>query len=1096
MKDQNQNVWGSIEEKTQDPEFIKASQQEFHELPIVDTASEEGVLEHESSRRDFLKYMGFGLGAATLAAGCDVPVKRAIPYVIKPDEIVPGVATYYATTFVNGGDYVPVLVKTREGRPIKIEGNSMSPITKGGTSARAQAVVLSLYDVNRFPTCGTIGEMNNDAAIKKILKTQKSAKATNRWGDLDKAVMAKLNSNSKIRIITNTVMSPSTKHVFNAFTTKFPNTKVVAYDPVSAAAMLDANEQSFGVRMVPSYEFQKAETIVSFDADFLGTWISPVEFAAKYAEGRKIKDVKKAKMSHHIQVESGMSLTGSNADNRILVKPSEQGAAIAALYNAVASLTGGASISGPKVNARAAAALTKVAKKLVGQKGKSLVIAGVNNLGAQILINKINDMLGNYGSTIDFTAASYQREGSDKAIQDLITEMNGGGVDAVIVYGANPAYDLPNSGDFVTGMSKVGTKISFAPSMDETTALCDFIAPDHHLLESWGDVQAKRGQYSIIQPTISPLFDTRQGQASLLTWAGQTIKSDGGYFEYLKGFWKDYMFPQNTAYASFQGFWDNALHDGVVSMGGGAAITGGCSADASGAASKLEKPSSSEVEISFYETVNIGGGQYANNPWLQELPDPVTRCVWGNYLSVPIIAEPTGKPGGFEYNRFKGVGVNNHYGDIDLMDMEINGVSDRVGAIPQFGQMAGTVALGLGYGRTVAGRSGQDLGGKVGHNIYPWLSTDKDGYTQYHATGVGLSEIVGKAEYASVQYHHTMGITADDSTGKKLNADEAILAYQGSLVDRSIIYNSHVDKLDEFLHLDDKVTGEKGLLAKRAFAKHLNDKSLYPFDEYSKNVYGQGHHWGMYIDLNACVGCGACAVSCMAENNIPVVGKHEVYRHHEMFWLQIDRYYYGDAESPNTVYQPKMCQHCDNAPCENVCPVAATNHSSEGLNQMAYNRCVGTRYCANNCPYKVRRFNWLDYTTADLFPGNQPDLNGEDDDMPYGADNLTRMVLNPDVTVRSRGVIEKCSFCVQRIQTGKLTAKSEARKLRDSDVKTACQTACPTGAIVFGDQNNKNGELYQKMHSPLVYRMLEEVNTQSSVYYTAKVHNRDEALDA
>ncbi len=1095
MKDQNQNVWGSIEEKTQDPEFIKASQQEFHELPIVDTVADESVLKHESSRRDFLKYMGFGLGAATLAAGCDVPVKRAIPYLIKPDEIVPGVATYYASTIVNGGDFCPVLVKTREGRPIKIEGNSMSAITKGGTSARAQASVLSLYDTNRFPTCGTVGELADDIAVKAIMNTQNSDTPGDRWAAIDKYVMGKLTGNSKIRIVTNTVMSPSTKHVFNAFTEKYPNTKVVSYDAVSSAAMLDANEQSFGVRMIPSYEFQKADVIVAFDADFLGTWISPVEYASKYAENRTIKDVKRPKMSRHIQVESGMSLTGSNADNRILVKPSEQGAAVAALYNAVAIKTGGSSVSAPKVNGRAAAALNKLADELVAARGRALVVCGVNNVGAQVLVNKINDMLGSYGNTIDFVHASYQRQGSDKDVQTLITEMNNGLVDAVIVYGANPAYDLPNSAQFVAGMEKVDTKISFAPSMDETTMLCDVVAPDTHLLESWGDVQAKRGHYGIIQPTISPLFDTRQAQVSLLKWAGSSDieGTDTPYYDYLKNFWNNFLFPQSTNYASFQSFWDNALHDGVVAMGGGEAVTGGCAANASAATAKLETPSSSELEINFYETVNIGSGQYAGNPWLQELPDPVTRCVWGNYLSVPLQYE-VDEENNFSYNRFRNVGKTNSYGDIDYMDLEINGISDKVGAIPQFGQMPGTLSMGLGYGREVAGRSGQDLGGKVGNDVYPWLSVDKDGYTQYHVSTLNLSEVVGKGELASVQYHHTMGITGNDTAGEKINVDEEILAFQGSLTDRSIIYNTHVSKMNDFLHLDNKETGEKGLLAKRAFAKHLNEKTLYPFDEFTENIYSQGHHWGMYIDLNACVGCGACAVSCMAENNVPVVGKHEVYRHHEMFWMQIDRYYYGDAENPNTVYQPKMCQHCDNAPCENVCPVAATSHSSEGLNQMTYNRCVGTRYCANNCPYKVRRFNWLDYTTADLFPVNHPLVN--DEEIPFGADNLTRMVLNPDVTVRARGVIEKCSFCVQRIQTGKLTAKSEGRKLRDADVKTACQTACPTGAIVFGDQNNKSGELYQKMHSPLVYRMLEEVNIQPSVFYTAKVHNRDEKLDA
>ena len=359
---------------------------------------------------------------------------------------------------------------------------------------------------------------------------------------------------------------------------------------------------------------------------------------------------------------------------------------------------------------------------------------------------------------------------------------------------------------------------------------------------------------------------------------------------------------------------------------------------------------------------------------------------------------------------------------------------------------------------------------------------------QYSAATVSVSNKVGKdSEFACVQHHHTFGVTGPDADGSIINVDEKAVAtlgtgYQGAITDRSIFYHSHINDVAQW---------QKELDHKREHAQHLNSKTLYP--DHS-TWYEMGHHWGMHIDLNACTGCAACTVACMAENNVPVVGKTEVYRHHEMTWLRIDRYFYGDVNNPNVVYQPMMCQHCDNAPCENVCPVSATNQSSEGLNQMTYNRCVGTRYCANNCPYKVRRFNWLDYNTADLFPINEVPLNGEE--IPHGADNLTRMVLNPDVTVRARGVIEKCSFCVQRLQEGKLVAKKEGRRLKDSDVRTACQTACPTGAITFGDQNNKNDDLGKKMAEPLNYIVLEEVNARSSVTYKTKVNNRDESLDS
>lgn len=1082
MKNKNKAVWIGVEQLNNDPALQEISKQEFFELPIVDQLSEEAVLDAGASRRDFLKYLGFGLGAATIAASCDIPVKKAIPYVIKPDEIVPGVATYYASSFVQGGDYCAILVKTREGRPIKIEGNSLSKVTMGGTSARAQASVLSLYDTSRFSGPG-----------RQTDGTLQSAD----WASIDEEIKGKLNPNAQIRIVSNTILSPTTKKAIADFTAKYPNARLVTYDPVSSSAILQANEESFGQAVVPDYHFERAQVIVSFDADFLGTWVSPTEYAGKYAKNRTLKDPKKPVMSRHIQVESHMSMTGSNADNRILVKPSEQGAAILALYNEIAPAAGGARLSGPSLDADKVAKISKVAKELLGNRGTSLVVSGSNNVGEQVLVNAINNMLGNYGNTLDFNHASLQRQGTDAPIQTLIREMNSGSVDAIFVMdGANPAFDIPNAGQFQTGMSKVGLKVSFAGVPSETSSLCEYITPTNHFLESWGDAEPKRGHYSLIQPTIAPLFKTRESGESLLRWADSDqldATSEMPYHDYLKAHWEQTMFSQQSSFSTFQMFWDSVLHDGVFEVPQ-AAIAVAFSGDTNSAASKIRKPASSELEISFFETVNMGAGQYAANPWLMEMPDPVTRCVWGNYLAIPVVWD--GK------KRFKALNnLNNRegYSEADKVDITVNGVQLKGTAVRQFGQMNGTVSLALGYGRTTTGKTGKALGNNVGINVFPWLTLDANGNTQYYASDVAVSDKSGKEDFACVQYHHTMGVTTkdengevvkDSKTGKPFNIDEkAIMTLgtgsQGALTDRSIIYQANLKDVEDLVH---------HIEHKRHHAEELNVNTIYPYQEYKDEFYDQGHHWGMHVDLNACIGCGACQVACVAENNVPVVGKHEVFRHHEMTWLRIDRYYFGDYENPNVVYQPMMCQHCDNAPCENVCPVAATNHSSEGLNQMTYNRCIGTRYCANNCPYKVRRFNWLDYTTADLFAYNEVDVNGED--IPYGADNLTRMVLNPDVTVRSRGVIEKCSFCVQRIQEGKLTAKKEGRKLHDTDVKSACQTACPTGAIVFGDQNNQEGELHSRMANPLNYLVLEEVNTRSSVLYTAKVVNRSEELDA
>ena len=1138
MKNQNNGVWGSDAELTNDPRFAKAAaKEEFISLPIVDQLSSEEITEKaQTNRRDFLKYVGFGLGAATVAASCDIPVKRAIPYVVKPDSIVPGVASYYASSFFDGSDYCPVLVKTREGRPIKIEGNSMSSITKGGTSARAQASVLSLYDTSRIqgPSAVTDGDVD---------RSRRNGSMT--WAELDAAVGGQLTGRSRIRIVTNTIISPSTKRAIADFSRKYPNTQVVTYDPVSASAMLEANQADFGQEALPSYHFDKADVIVSFGADFLGTWISPIEFAADYSTNRVIKDVKDAKMSRHVQVEANMSLTGSNADNRIIIKPSENGAAIAALAKEL-----GIGGSGPALNERAAAGIKRVAAELKAARGKALVVSGSNNVGEQMLVNAINNSLGSYGNTITWDRPSYQRQGLDRNIQGLIREMNGGGVDAVFVTdGANPAFDIPNADQFAAGMAKVKTKVYFGGVMNETGALCGYAAPTHHYLESWGDAEPKAGVYSLIQPTIRPLFNTRQAEETLLRWAGiiteaaednksaapqmtqQTPEPDtsglgdntsfttvpaadttqnGGeavpvpveyestipqmiaanadaqpYMEYVQQTWRR-LFAAQSKFAIFNMFWDSALHDGVFEGPASGNSAGSYGGSASAGASKISKPSAGELEIVFYETVNVGAGRHLDNPWLTEMPDPVTRTVWGNYLGIPVSWD-----GSNEMQALKGLNPDEVYGYADKVNLTAKGVeADGVTCVRQFGLAQNTVAMALGYGRTVIGQAGKE----VGTNVYPMLRLDANGNTQYYATEVAVSEkIETDKRFPAVQYHHTMGVKAADESGEVINVDEKTVmtvgeGYQGGLVNRSVIFQANLSEVSDLAHRVEEFRKE---------ANHLNDQTLYPFEEYSEEFYSQGHHWGMHVDLNACTGCAACQVACIAENNVPVVGRAEVARHHEMTWLRIDRYYYGDFENPNVVYQPMMCQHCDNAPCENVCPVAATNHSSEGLNQMTYNRCIGTRYCANNCPYKVRRFNWLDYTTADLFPANSIALNGEEygvndnDGTPWGADNLTRMVLNPDVTVRSRGVIEKCSFCVQRIQEGKLTAKKEGRTLRDGEVKTACQTACPTGAITFGDMNNKKSALMQNVDNELNYRVLEEINTQSSVYYSAKVVNRD-----
>lgn len=1063
MKDQtaNNDIWIGSADLNREEAFIEQATREMPDASVASMLAQGSTFSsHTTGRRDFLKYLGFSIGAATIAASCETPMKRAIPYVTKPDDLVPGVANYYATTVINGGDYCSVLVKTREGRPIKVEGNSLSQVSRGGTSARAQAAVLSLYDTYRLRQPKL---RNADGGFDKAS-----------WQQVDEMVSAALKPESRVAIISNSILSPTEKKVLKDFQAKYPNTKIATYDPVSSAAITKAHQQVYGVSMIPGYAFDKAKVIVGIQADFLGSWISPVQFIHQYTSNRRIDEVKGAKMSRHIQIESYMSLAGSNADNRIRITPSETGVVVARLYNKIASATGNSGISAPDPSSELTNAIDKVAAELLKAPGESLVVCGSNNVAEQVLICGINHMLSNEGKTVDLNAYSLQRQGDESQVAAIMNEMNNGNIDVAIVYGSNPVYELPFGEAFGQALSKVPMTVATSIDIDESAALCKVLAPVHHIFESWGDAEPVVGHISMIQPTIAPLFDTRQREVSLLKWMQADpliLASEQPYYEYLKRNWA----------SQGEAVWTKMLHDGVYQYA--APSSGASYRDIAGSVASSITKKGQGPEITFYENVAMGAGQHANNPWLQEMSDPVTRTAWGNYLAIPVAFDGTRKFVGY-----------NNLNDGDYTELKKGDKAIKVPVIKQFGQTPETFALALGYGRTVTGRAGTN----VGVNVTPMLSVDADGLIQYYADGISVSGKQGEEkDFSCVQYHHTMGVTGEDAkTKEQINADEAALVYmtygvvsqgyQGSLVNRTIIRKGHLDHIEQFAH---------DLQEERHHHIELNKKQIYPGHD---EIYARGHHWGMHIDLNTCIGCGACAVACMAENNVPVVGKHEMSIHHEMAWLRIDRYFYGDVNNPSTVYQPMLCQHCNNAPCENVCPVNATNHSAEGLNQMAYNRCVGTRYCANNCPYKVRRFNWLDYTTADLFPINEPDLSlpAGEDDIPYGADNLTRMVLNPDVTVRSRGVIEKCSFCVQRIQEGKLRAKTENRQLRDADVKTACQTACSAGCITFGDMNNPEGDLTKRLASPLNYIVLEEVNTRSAINYQARIINKAEGIDA
>ncbi len=998
--------WKGLDELKNTPEFVETNKNEFAEsLPIEEVLSGSG-LNTVTPRRDFLKALGFGMGAVSLAACQQAPVHKSIPYLVKPEEVLPGVANYYVSSYRGQS----ILVKTREGRPIKIEVNPTGLYDNEGTEAITQASVLDLYDVAK-------------------LRGPKLEHEESTWEKVDTFVKEELNkvqaSGKKIRIISSSLNSPSAKAVIAQFIAQFPNTAHIQVDPVSYSGIIKANADCFGKAVVPQYRFDRADVIVSFSADFLGTWLAASEHTRQYISKRNLDSLKKGKMSRHIQFEAGMSLTGTNADARIATKLSEEGPALIALYNELTgSALGGA--EGISQNKALANAIKLAAKELAAAKGRSLVVCDSNEVAMQTLVNAINSALGNYGVTIDLDNPLTNYAGDDAAFVNFVNEMNTGDIGAVFFLNANPVYSYFSSKSVVEGLEKVALRVSFADREDETGLLCNVLAPTSNFLESWGDENAVEGYYTIIQPTINPVFKTRQAEESLLLWSDSPQKS---YYAFLKDNWEKNLLP--AAGKS----WKELLQTGFVYTGAkpaGVYTMGAVSPAVVKAISDRSKSLKKDIEVRLYESVAIRDGRYANNAFLQELPDPVSKVTWDNYVAVaPKFAEEKG------------------WAEFDMVEVRgANGYTLVLPVLLQPGQAPGTVSIAVGYGRRRAGKAGN----KVGKNAYP-LSGFVNGTVQLFTTA-SIKPAGGKHELAQTQTHHS---------------------YEGRDVIRETSFASY--KKDAYSGTGKPVDHTK--------------YDLWP--EHQK----PGHSWVMAIDLNACTGCGACVVACNVENNIPVVGRDEVRRRREMHWIRIDRYYSFDdkgkaiteeseiAELENmdnvsVVHQPMLCQHCDHAPCETVCPVIATMHSSDGLNHMAYNRCVGTRYCANNCPYKVRRFNWFNYWNDSRFDNY---LNNE----------FTQLMLNPDVTTRSRGVMEKCTMCIQRIQDGRLTAKVGKRPLRDGEIQTACQQACPAGAIIFGDKNDPASRVALALKNERTYYVLEELNVQPGIGYQTKVRNTIEA---
>ncbi|MDT0293435.1 TAT-variant-translocated molybdopterin oxidoreductase [Mesonia ostreae] len=1023
----NKKYWKSVEELNEDSSIVEALQQkEFvEEIPTDEFLGDKETLESSStSRRDFLKFVGFSTAAASLAA-CEGPVTKSIPYVVQPERIVPGVANYYATTIADGFDFSSVLVKTREGRPIKIENNTLGKVNSGA-NARVHASVLSLYDLKRLsgPTIGGEGVS---------------------WGDFDDEVEARLAAlgGKELVLLTQTFASPSTAKLIEEFKGKYPNVRHVIYDTVSETAALDAFEAKYGFRALPNYDFSKATTIVSVGADFLGDWHGGGNDSG-YAQGRIPKN---GKMSRHIQFESNMSMTGANADKRVPVTPSEQKMILAALYGYVSGTT----TSG--LSAKLDDVVIKAKEELRKAGTGAVVVSGIQDIDAQNLVLAINEKLGS--AVMDTANARMIRQGDANEALQLVEDMNSGSVGGIMMVGVNPAYSFPNADEFVEALNKVDLTVSFSSKMDETAVLAEFVGATPHYLESWGDVQMTKNNFSLMQPTIKPLFDTRQFQDCLLSWTD----NDKSYYDYIKETWKGMLGSTS---------WSSALHDGVfestsVSTASSTTESSAAALSASSSARKLSQTEKSKgLELTLYTKVALGDGEQANNPWLQEMPDPITRASWDNYLT---ISKADADALELSNRHVANGGLNGSYVNLKLGNTEVNGIP----VIIQPGQARGSVGLALGYGRKEAIQEEM----QVGVNAYPLYKNFNN------VQDVTIEKAAGEHEFACVQLQNT-------------------LMGRGEIVKETT--------LEIFNTKDKEEWNSVPMVSLNHEETPVTSPEVDLWDSFDRSI---GHHFNLSIDLNACTGCGACVIACHSENNVPVVGKSEIRRSRDMHWLRIDRYYsseetfledtdkkddfsglfgdngslggFGELEHAATqnvqvVFQPVMCQHCNHAPCETVCPVAATSHGRQGQNQMAYNRCVGTRYCANNCPYKVRRFNWFLYNKNEEFD--------------YHMNNdLGRMVLNPDVTVRSRGVMEKCSMCIQMTQKTILDAKREGREIKDGEFQTACSSACSAGAIQFGDINDKESVVYEKKQDDRMYHLLEYVGTKPNVFYHAKVRN-------
>ncbi len=966
MKPENEPLWRSLEEFA-DP----AARQPDKDQELAWRASDEvpGM-----DRREFWKVMGAAMAMAG-ATGCvREPPEKIVPYVRQPAEIVQGEPLFFATAMPLLGNALGLLVKSHMGHPVKVEGNPRHPWSLGATDAFAQASLMSLYDPDRSQAVMHDGRIDSWIEFIGWLASVLSAQSTDHGAQL--------------RLLTGTVISPSEGAQIQALLARFPAARWHQWEPAGGDNARMGAQMAFGEIVNPVYRFDKADVILALDADF----VTNVRYARDFAARRGTRGG--AGMNRLYAAETSFTNTGAIADHRFRVRPTEMELVLRAVAQA-------AGVGGGPVPEQHARWLNPVIKDLLAHRGRSLVVAGDQQPAhLHALAHAVNGALGNIGAAVVYTSSNEASPVNQlDSFRTLVSEMHAGKVDVLVMMGVNPGYDAPADLGFRAALERVGHKIHHGLYVDETGILCDWHVPATMYLEEWSDCAASDGTASIVQPLITPLYQGRSRHQLLAAMLG---RADASPYDTVRNLWRG----RNLS-SDFEGFWRASLHDGVIA--GTAFPERTLTPRAPAAAAGAFVLGAGPYEIQFRPDPSILDGRFANNPYLQELPKPLTKLTWD---AVALVSPKTAAQ----------IGVYS----TGVVRLEFQGRTTEFPLWVQPGHADDCLTLSLGYGRKQAGRVGS-----TGYDAYPLRPSGA------LWSGVGLRVL---------------------PTGKAVKL--ATTQAQQSMESRYPVRLGTLEKFRQDPHFVHKEPFEE---------TPPPELTIYPQWRYD------GYKWGMSIDLNSCVGCNACVAACNAENNVPVVGKNEVARGRIMHWLRIDRYYQGDAGAPKALYQPNLCMHCENAPCELVCPVNATTHSSEGLNQMVYNRCVGTRYCSNNCPYKVRRFNFFLYTDWDT-PSYE-------------------LMRNPEVTPRSRGVMEKCTYCVQRIERAKIHSEIEDRQVRDGEIRTACQQECPTEAIVFGNLNDKNSRVSQLKRQTLDYQLLGELNTRPRTTYLARLYNLNPEIE-